>query len=79
MATLSLDNSLSTVIIIFTVNPEQQQELINAIQEFLKTVKTKPGFVSANLHKSIDGVKVVNYAQWSSRSDFEAFRNNQEV
>ncbi len=79
MTTLSLDNSLTTVIIIFQVKPEQQQELIEAIEEFLETVKTQPGFVSANLHKSIDGVKVANYAQWSSLEEFEAFRNNQEV
>ena len=79
MATLSLDNSLTTVIIIFTVKPEQQSELIEAIKEFLETVKTQPGFVSANLHKSIDGVKVANYAQWSSMDAFEAFRNNKEV
>ena len=79
MATLSIDNSLTTVIIIFTVKPEQQQELIEVIKEFLETVKTLPGFVSASLHKSIDGVKIVNYAQWSSRDDFEAFRNNKQV
>ena len=79
MATLSLDNSLTTVIIIFQVKPEQQSELIEAIKEFLETVKTQPGFVSANLHKSIDGVKVANYAQWSSMDAFEAFRNNKEV
>lgn len=79
MATLSIDNSLTTVIIIFTVKSEQQQELLGVIKEFLETVKTLPGFVSASLHKSIDGVKIVNYAQWSSRDDFESFINNQEV
>ena len=79
MAILDLNNSLTTVIIIFTVKPEQQQDLIDAIKEFLKTVKTQPGFVSANLHKSIDGVKVANYAQWSSMDAFKAFRDNQEV
>lgn len=79
MSTLSLDNSLTTVIIIFTVKAEQQDNLIAAIAEFLETVKTQPGFVSANLHKSTDGVKVANYAQWSSLESFEAFRNNQEV
>lgn len=79
MTTLSLDNTLTTVIIIFTVQPEQQQELTLAIKEFLETVKTQPGFVSANLHKSTDGVKVANYAQWSSMDAYEAFRNNQEV
>ena len=79
MTTLSLDNKLTTVIILFTVEPSQQDDLIAAIQEFLETVKTQPGFVSANLHKSIDGVKVANYAQWASLAEFEAFRNNGEV
>ena len=79
MATLSLNNSLITVIIIFTVKPEQQQELIDTIKEFLETVQVQPGFVSANLHKSIDGVKVANYAQWENTETFEAFRNNSEV
>lgn len=79
MATLALDNSLTTAIIIFTVKPEQQQELIDTIKEFLETVKTQPGFVSANLHKSTDGKKVANYAQWSSMENFTAFRNDGEV
>ena len=79
MTTLSLNNKLVTVIIIFSVEPSQQDELITAIKEFLETVKTQPGFVSANLHKSTDGVKVANYAQWSSMEEFEAFRNNAEV
>ncbi len=79
MTTLSLDNSLTTVIIIFTVKPEQQQALIETIEEFLETVKIQPGFVSANLHKSTDGVKVANYAQWSSIETFQAFRNNEAV
>ena len=79
MTTLSLDNKLTTVIIIFEVEPSQQDDLIVAIKEFLETVKTQPGFVSANLHKSIDGVKVANYVQWSSMEEFEAFKNNTEI
>ena len=31
-----------------------------------------PGFVSANIHRSLDGTKVANYAQWASRAAFEA-------
>ncbi|HHP7231979.1 MAG TPA: antibiotic biosynthesis monooxygenase family protein [Xenococcaceae cyanobacterium] len=79
MTTLSLDNKLTTVIIIFSVEPSQQDDLIAVIREFLETVKTQPGFVSANLHKSTDGVKVANYAQWASIQEFEAFRNNAAV
>jgi quinol monooxygenase YgiN len=79
MTTLSLDNSLTAVILIFTVKPEQQQELIDTIEEFLEIVRLQPGFVSANLHKSTDGVKVANYAQWQNMEAYEAFRNNAEV
>jgi hypothetical protein len=25
---------------------------------------TVPGFISANLHTSLDGTRVINYAQW---------------
>jgi heme-degrading monooxygenase HmoA len=38
-----------------------------------------PGFVSANIHKSLDGVRVANYAQWRSREDFEAMLKNPEA
>ena len=79
MTSLSIDNSLTTVIIIFRVEPQQQQELIQAIKEFLETVKTQPGFISASLHQSTDGVKVANYIQWSNLDSFTAFRDNQSV
>ena len=35
-----------------------------------------PGFVSANLHVSLDGKRVVNYAQWRSKDEFEAAMKN---
>jgi quinol monooxygenase YgiN len=44
-----------------------------------KTMKHVPGFVSANIHKSLDGVRVVNYAQWRKREDFEAMMKNPEA
>ena len=79
MPTVAVNNEVATVIIIFTVAPEQQQELIEAIADFLDTVKQQPGFISASIHKSIDGVKVANYAQWQSQKDFENFINNEQV
>ncbi|MDJ0735346.1 MAG: antibiotic biosynthesis monooxygenase family protein [Nostocaceae cyanobacterium] len=79
MATIAIKNEFITVIIIFSVEPERQQELIDTITEFLQIVKQQPGFVSANIHKSIDGVKVANYAQWQSQADYENFINNSQV
>ncbi|NEP57641.1 MAG: antibiotic biosynthesis monooxygenase [Symploca sp. SIO2G7] len=79
MPTIATNNELITVIVLFRVEPEQQQKLIEAIASFLATVKTQPGFVSASIHKSLDGLKVANYAQWRSIEDYEAFLQNSEV
>jgi quinol monooxygenase YgiN len=79
MPTIATNNELVTVIIIFSVEPERQQELIDAILDFLETVKQQPGFVSASIHKSIDGVKIANYAQWRSLEEYQAFVKNAEV
>ena len=35
-----------------------------------------PGFISASIHRSLDGTKVINYAQWRSQADFAAMTNN---
>ncbi len=37
------------------------------------------GFVSANIHRSVDGHRVVNYAQWKSVGAFNAMRENAEA
>ena len=80
MPTISKNNDIITVIVIFAVEPERQQELIDAIAQFVETaVKHQPGFVSSSIHKSIDGLRVMNYAQWRSQQDFAAFVNNSEM
>lgn len=79
MPVIAKHNDVLTVIIIFAVEPARQQELIDTIIEFLEVVKQQPGFVSSSIHKSIDGVRVMNYAQWQSRQDYEAFINNAQV
>ena len=38
-----------------------------------------PGFVSASIHRGLDNTRVVNYAQWRSKEDFEAMRTNPEA
>jgi len=80
MVTISKDNNVVTLINVFTVEPENQQQLVDLLVEATeKTMKNVSGFVSANIHKSLDGVRVVNYAQWRSREDFEAMVKNPEA
>jgi len=78
--TISKQNKLITLINVFTVQPDQQQKVVDLLLEATeKTMKHLPGFISASIHKSVDGVRVVNYAQWRSREDFEAMRNKTEA
>ncbi len=77
MITISQDNNFLTLINIFTVDPKDQQELIDlltmATQESIIHIE---GFISASLHRSIDGTKVTMYAQWRSIEDYQNMRNN---
>ena len=37
-------------------------------------IRHAPGFVSANIHVSTDGTRVVNYAQWASVETMQHMR-----
>jgi heme-degrading monooxygenase HmoA len=78
--TIRAGDDLMTLINVFTVTPERQQELIALLVEATEQVMLRmPGFISANFHRSDDGRHVVNYAQWRSRADFAAMLENPEA
>lgn len=52
-----------TQINVFTVHPGQQQALLDYLAEAARVAAGVPGWMSASLHRSLDGTKVVNYAQ----------------
>ena len=80
MTTIAEGRDLVTLINVFTVEPETQQQMVDLLVEATETVINRlPGFVSANIHKSLDGTRVANYAQWRSREDFEAMLANPEA
>jgi heme-degrading monooxygenase HmoA len=78
--TISKDSDVITLINVFSVDPQQQQKLINMLVDATeKVMRHLPGFIAANIHKSLDGKQVVNYAQWRSRKDFEAMLQNPDA
>jgi heme-degrading monooxygenase HmoA len=80
MTTISTNYKIFTLINVFTVLPAKQDQLIQLLIDATEnTMKHLPGFISANIHKGLDGTKVVNYAQWNSREDFEAMTKNPEA
>jgi quinol monooxygenase YgiN len=80
MTTISTSGDIVTLINVFTVEPPQQQALVDLLTRATdETIRHKPGFISANIHKSDDGVRVTNYAQWRSREDLEAMLRDPEA
>ena len=80
MATIAKGRNVLTLINVFTVDPEKQQALVQLLVDATEhTMKALPGFVSASIHRSLDGTRVVNYAQWASFEAFEAMRRNADA
>ena len=69
-----------TLINVFTVEPSNQEQLIQLLTDGTETLMSRqPGYISASFHKSKDARKVINYAQWKSTQDIEAFRTKREI
>lgn len=80
MPTITAHADHATLINVFTVQPEHAQRLADlltaASEEVMRHVD---GFISANIHVSTDGTRVVNYAQWRSADAFQAMLANPEA
>src|ERR1700726_1084178 len=80
MTTIAKGAKCATLINVFTVEPAKQQRLVDILVEATEsTMRSLPGFISANIHKSLDGTRVANYAQWRSVEDFQAMLKNPEA
>jgi heme-degrading monooxygenase HmoA len=75
--TIDADAAVVTLINVFEVRPEKQAELVRLLDEAtVEVMRHLPGFVSANIHRSLDGARVANYAQWATREDFQRMLEN---
>ena len=66
MPVIRANSGIITQINVFTVAEGGQQALIDLLSESARFAKETPGWLSASLHKSRDGTRVVNYAQSES-------------
>ena len=73
MTTIETHAAYATLINVFTVAPERASELAEVLDDATdKVMRHVPGFISANIHVSTDGTRVVNYAQWESAEAYQA-------
>ena len=76
MTRIAASTSLVTLINTFRVDPSNQQELLDLLARATETsVRDVPGFVSAALHRSVDGTKVTMYAQWESEAHYRHYQS----
>lgn len=78
MITISKEQNALTLVSLFTVAPERQDELLDLLisctDEFISSC---PGFISASYHKSLDGKNVALYAQYESMEAFRGVINSE--
>jgi quinol monooxygenase YgiN len=75
--TIRVDNAVTTLVNVFTVEPGNQPEVLALLQEGTETMFSKmPGWISTNVLKSRDGKQVVVYSQWRDAKDIAAFRQD---
>lgn len=72
MPLIRANSGVITQINVFTVPPDRQQALIDHLSKAVACARQEPGWLSANLHRSLDGTRVVNYAQSESLAAAQA-------
>ena len=76
MTTIAENTGLVTLINVFTVEPSNQQALLALLARATDaSVRDMPGFISAALHRSVDGTRVTMYSQWQSAEHYQRYRS----
>jgi quinol monooxygenase YgiN len=76
-ATIRIGGDVTTLVNVFTVEPDNQQKLVQVLKEGTETFFSKqPGFISSSVHASKEGRRAINYSQWASAGDIENFRRD---
>ena len=66
MPIIRAGNGIITQVNVFTVLEGGQDAMIHLLAEAAEFARSTPGWLSASLHRSLDGTRVVNYAQSES-------------
>jgi len=62
-----------TMVNVLTPAPGKQSETIQLLQAGMdETMRHQPGFISANVHRSLNSDHVVVYAQWKDQASVDA-------
>ncbi len=75
--TVHADSAATTLVNVFTVEPDKQPKLLALLHEGTETMFSKmTGWISTSLLKSRDGRQVIVHSQWRDAKDIDAFRQD---
>ncbi|MBB5917721.1 quinol monooxygenase YgiN [Nocardia transvalensis] len=79
MSVITTRPGILTLIITLHVRPENCDALLAEIERTTTDfIARQPGFRSANLHRTEDSTRLVNYGQWESRELYDRARSTEE-
>lgn len=73
MSSIRVEDGYLTLFNIFHTPGPQEQDKLFAQWRSLPPADTQKGLIAGNFHRSFDGRSVINYAQWESQADYDAF------
>jgi quinol monooxygenase YgiN len=75
--TARVDSAVTTLVNVFTVEPDNQPKLLALLHEGTETMFSKmTGWISTSLLKSRDGRRIIVHSQWRDAKDIDAFRQD---
>ena len=70
-------NSIILINNFMVEDTNKQQKVADMLEDASKQILSKhDGFISIRIHKSLDGKKVMSYAQWESKDAIEKMLND---
>ena len=76
---LGLEAGPVVLVNLFTVDPADEEAVVEAWRNDALWMKKQPGYISTQMHKAVGGsCMFLNYAVWDSIADFRAAFSNPE-
>ncbi len=76
---MGIDAGPVVLVNLFTVDPEDQDAIVDAWKADAQWMKKQPGYISTQMHKAVGGsCMFLNYAVWDSVADFRTAFSNPE-
>lgn len=76
---MDADAAPVVLINVYKVQPDRQDELLDLLAVMTRAQVGLPGFVSATLHRGLNGKTAAIHAVWRSQEDWRAMTRNEAI